>query len=263
MSLPVYEAIGFKDILDKGGHSKPWVVTVNVKGTPRPYVVKLYKTRDIDARNKMTAEVLGNVLAKEFNLRTPDAAIVNFSETFRMTLNQDCESILAFLDERPKFGSLLIDGAYTFNTQTKRNEVSKIIDPALLFAYDYFIGNRDRTLEKQNLIVKNGAGYLIDHEMALEFEEARFEFDKTLEMDHRYKYHLFYNHLKKTRKNKAHLFDEFEEYLRRLNIGILNPYFQQLEQMGFNTQKEHILDYWTKVIGKSTIFVKILGNSIL
>ena len=30
MSLPFYEAIGFQNILEKGGHSKPWVVTVNV-----------------------------------------------------------------------------------------------------------------------------------------------------------------------------------------------------------------------------------------
>lgn len=28
MSFPVYEAIGFQNILEKGGHSKPWVVTV-------------------------------------------------------------------------------------------------------------------------------------------------------------------------------------------------------------------------------------------
>jgi hypothetical protein len=55
MSLPIYEAVGFQQILDRGGHSKPWVVLVNMDGSPRPYVVKLYKTIDIEARNKMTA----------------------------------------------------------------------------------------------------------------------------------------------------------------------------------------------------------------
>lgn len=263
MSLPVYEAIGFQKILEKGGHSKPWVVTVNVNYSPKPFVVKMYKQVDIEARNKMTAEVLGNVLARDFNLQTPDAAIINFSDDFRMTLNQECEDILAFVDGRPKFGSFLLDGANIFSTDTKRGEVGKIIDPALLYAYDYFIGNRDRNIIKPNLIVKNGEGYLIDHEMALEFEAERVEFDQTFAMDIRYKNHLFYNHLKRTRKDKKHLFDEFEVYLHSLNLNKLESYFQQLEQLGFNTQKEQILDYWTKVKDKSTIFVNILRNSIL
>lgn len=193
MSLPVYEAIGFQNILEKGGHSTPWVVTVNVDSSPKPYVVKLYKQIDIETRNKMTAEVLGNVLASDFNLKTPNAAIINFSDGFRRTLNQTCEDLLAFVDERPKFGSFLIDGANIFNTGTKRSDVGKIIDPALLYAYDYFIGNRDRTIHKPNLIVKNGEGYLIDHEMALEFEAIHVAFDQTLAMDNQYKNHLFYN----------------------------------------------------------------------
>ena len=63
MSLPIYEAIGFQQILDNGGHTKPWVVLVIMKDSPRPYVVKLYKTADIEARNKMTAEVLGKCIS--------------------------------------------------------------------------------------------------------------------------------------------------------------------------------------------------------
>ena len=71
MGLPIYKAIGFQVILDKGGHSKPWVVIVNADGSPKPYVVKLYKHIEIEARNRMTAEVLGNVMATEFGLTAP------------------------------------------------------------------------------------------------------------------------------------------------------------------------------------------------
>jgi hypothetical protein len=263
MSLPVYEAIGFQYILEKGGHSKPWVVMVNVKGSPKPYVVKLYKTADIEARNKMTAEVLGNVMTRDFNLKTPEAAIIKFSDDFRMTLKQNCEDLLVNLDERPKFGSFLIEGANTFNLDTNRREVRNVIEPALLYAYDYFICNRDRTINKPNLIVKNGEGYLIDHEMALEIEAGHFDFDQTLAMDNRYKNHLFYNFLKTQRGDKMHIFDEFELYLNSLNLKKYDSYFLQLEQMGFNTQKEWILEYWEKIRVKSTIFVNILTNSIL
>ncbi len=41
-------------------------------------------------------------------------------------------------------------------------------------------GNRDRTINKLKLIVKNGEGYLIDHEMTLEFEEAHLSLIKPL-----------------------------------------------------------------------------------
>lgn len=41
MGLPVYEAIGFQQILEKGGHSKPWIVLINMKDSLKPYVVKL------------------------------------------------------------------------------------------------------------------------------------------------------------------------------------------------------------------------------
>ncbi len=30
MSLPIYEAVSFQKILDKVGHSKPWVVLVDI-----------------------------------------------------------------------------------------------------------------------------------------------------------------------------------------------------------------------------------------
>lgn len=263
MSLPVYEAIGFQKILDKGGHSKPWVVMVNIKGSPKPYVVKLYKTEDIEARNKMTAEVLGNVLAHQFGLKVPDAAIINFSDAFRMTLSGDCEEILSNIDERPKFGCLFLDGANLFNPETKSRETEKLLNPALLFAYDHFICNRDRTKNKPNLLVIGGEGCLIDHEMALEIEDQHFEFDKNLSFDPRYHNHLFYDHLKKKRGDKNHIFDEFELYLIDLNLNRLEPYFVQLEQMGFNTQQIRILEYWNKIKDNSTIFVKILTNSIV
>ena len=139
MSLPIYEAVGSQKILDKGGHSKPWVVLVDMKGSPRPYVVKLYKTIDIEARNKMTAEVLGNLLAREFGLNVPDAAIINFSDDFRLQLNAECEELLSVLDDRPKFGTEFIEAAFLYNQGFTRKETQDEIDPPTLYAFDYFI----------------------------------------------------------------------------------------------------------------------------
>lgn len=261
MSLPVYETIGFQQILDRGGHSKPWVVLVNMKGSPRPYVVKLYKTADIEARNKMTAEVLGNILAREFGLEVPAAAIINFSDEFRMQLNNECEDLLADIDERPKFGSELIEAAYLYNTQIGRKETLELIDPHLLYAFDYFICNRDRNLHKPNLLVKSNLAYLIDHEMGLEISEETIANFSNGIWDSRYQNHLFYGLIKKN-KDKSNLFDEFLLYLHDVNFRKLESYFNQLEELGFSTQKELILRYWQLIQKNSSIFANILESSI-
>lgn len=261
MSLPVYEAISFQKILDRGGHSKPWLVLVDMKGSPHPYVVKLYKTVDIEARNKMTAEVLGNVLAPEFGLNVPTAAIINFSDDFKMHLNAECEELLSVLDDRPRFGTEFIDAAFLYNQGIARRDTLDVIDPPLLYAFDYFICNRDRNLHKPNLLIKQGASYLIDHEMALEIDENTFRNFEQQQWDARYQNHLFYRFITKY-KDKTNLFDEFLLYLQSLNLTKYESYFNQLNELGFITQKEIILEYWRLIQKKSTIFANILLSSI-
>jgi hypothetical protein len=262
MSLPIYEAIGFQEILEKGGHSKPWVVLINIKDSIKPYVVKLYNTSEIEKQNKMTAEILGNILAKTFNLNVPDPAIINFSLEFQMQLNDVCTEKLSFIDERPKFGSEYLEGPILFNPQISRKAIKSIIEPANLYAYDYFLCNRDRNINKPNLLVKQGAAYLIDHEMGLEITKETIDNFNNGIFNQQYKNHLFYSYLQHSRKDKLNLFNEFAFYLEGLNLNRLDSYFTQLEQLGFNTHKDLILEYWQTIKNKSAIFVQILVNSI-
>jgi len=262
MSLPFYEAISFQKIFEKGGHSKPWVVLVNMQDTVKPYVVKLYKTKDIEARNKMTAEVLGNVLAGEFGLKAPKGAIIDFTPQFCQQLNEACEEVLTQVDERPKFGSEFIEGSFIYVPQTDRKTTKELLDPALLYAFDYFICNRDRNLNKPNLLIKQDKAYLIDHEMALEISNNTLSDFELGSWDSRFQNHLFYSFLKKTHGDKSNLFDEFLLYLQNINFQRLMPYFNKLEDLGFTTHKELILDCWKTIQNKSTIFATILSNSI-
>lgn len=261
MSLPVYEAISFQKILDRGGHSKPWLVLINMKGSPHPYVVKLYKTVEIEARNKMTAEVLGNVLAPEFGLNVPSAAIINFSDDFKMHLNTECEELLSVMDDRPKFGTEFIDGANLYNQGISRKDTLGFIDPPLLYAFDYFICNRDRNLHKPNLLIKQGSSYLIDHEMALEIDTTTFHNFEMQQWDTRYQHHLFHHFINQYNEKK-NLFDEFLLYLQGMNLTRIESYFNQLNELGFTTKKDIILNYWKLVQKKSSIFANILLSSI-
>lgn len=78
-----------------------------------------------------------------------------------MQLNSECEELLAEIDERPKFGTEFIDAAYLYNSQLSRKDTQDLIDPATLYAFDYFLCNRDRNLHKPNLLIKQEQAYLI------------------------------------------------------------------------------------------------------
>lgn len=264
MRLPIYSATSFNGVILKGGHSKPWVVSVNTAKGLKPFVVKLYRTIDVEVRNKMLAEIFGCLFAKEFDLYTPEPAIIEFTDEFRMTLNKESEEILSLLDERVKFGTEYYEGSFLFAPQTPFADANQIISIDTLYAFDYFICNRDRTLKKPNLLVKDGNGVLIDHEMALEISEHTISNLKDGVWDDRYKYHLFYQLLKNSDKQqKEYYFNEFEFYLQDLKINKFSEIFQQLRELGFSDLKEDLLQtYFSFIIQNPYAIIKVLKNSI-
>src|SRR5690349_19386216 len=104
--LPVYNAISFVRILEKGGRTKPWVVVVQTPTGLKSFVVKLFETSLIDYRDSVTNEVAGNILAKEFGLPVPNAALIDFDARFLNTIrNQELQETLLNRDKRLKFAT--------------------------------------------------------------------------------------------------------------------------------------------------------------
>lgn len=264
MRLPVYKAISFNGIILEGGHSKPWVVSVNTEEGLKPFVVKLYRTIDIEARNKMTAEILGCLFAEDFDLLAPTPAIIEFTEEFRMSLGKECEEILNLLDERAKFGTEYYEGTFLFAPQMSLKEAQKIISVDTLYAFDYFICNRDRTLKKPNLLIKDGNGVLIDHEMALEIDQHTISDFKAGVWNEKYRYHLFYELLKQADlSDKSVFFEDFEFYLQSLRLNKYDGIFIQLNELGFtDLRKELIEEYFRAVLKEPQKFKNILRKSI-
>lgn len=264
MKLPIYKADSFNRIIEEGGHSKPWIVSVNIDGILKPFVVKLYRTIDIAARNKMTAEILGNLLALEFDLTVPTCAIIEFTDDFRMGLKQEHEEILSLLDERNKFGTEYFEGTFLYSPQTPLEKAKEIIPIDTLYAFDYFICNRDRTLSKPNLLIKNESGILIDHEMALEIDKSTISnFENDIWND-KYQYHLFYNLLKQSNPTeKETYFNDFESYLQMLRFNKYDGIFKQLKEIGFDDLKEDSIEsYFLAIIQSPQKFINILKKSI-
>jgi len=260
--LPEFEAISFIRIIEKGAHTKPWLIEVGTNDGPTSYIVKIYTVAQNITHNSVTAEVLGNVLAKEFDLKVPRAAIIHFPEDFRMYLNTECQMVLDLADERPKFGSEYLDPVFEYTPEMSQRTLERHIDLDTLYAFDNYIRNSDRGERKPNLILHNKSAWLIDHEMAFDItEKTIIEFEKGKWDDKFGRSHLSLRYLKRAGKNKkARYFETFSEYLRLLNISILHEYFDQLESFGYSTNKEQILSYLEHIKENSSNFVVILKN---
>lgn len=260
--LPVYKAILFDKIVDKGGRTNPWSVLVDTGQGLKPYVVKMFPTAMVDTSNSVCKEVLGNVLAREFDLPVPKAALIEMDENFHWTISdQEAQMKYEFVDERLKFGSELIDGNYLFNTAFTKKQAAKMIELDSLFAFDNLIRNRDRGKGKPNLLVKGNSAFLIDHELGFEMDNNTLNnYLNGQWEEHFYTSHIFYNYLKKSRKaTKAEYFEEFREHLRTLNVNKLNSYFQQLRREGFGTALQPILNaYLLEMKQNSATFVNLL-----
>ena len=57
-------------------------------------------------------------------------------------------------------------------------------------------------------------------------------------------------------------FFEFEEYIKTLNLSTLKPYFQQLEDLGFDTQEDLITAYLLHIKQNFTNFITLLKMTI-
>jgi hypothetical protein len=75
MSIPVYEAETFESEMI-GGRNKPWLLTVKTDRGPALYVAKFFAQTDIDQQNALGREIYTAALAREFDLDTPDFALI-------------------------------------------------------------------------------------------------------------------------------------------------------------------------------------------
>lgn len=265
--LPVYRAIAFHDIYSIKNRNKPWLVSVNADGQIKQFVVKLYGNKSIETHDCVCKEVLGNVLAREFDLPVPNAAFIDMGEDFTSTL-RDMQVLeeLENADYRLKFGTEEQKGVIPFDTSLSCSQAKEIIEIDTVLAFDCFIRNIDRNRANPNLLIKSDKAFLIDHEWGFQIDEkcGGEIIDNWFLPDKFFRYHVFFDYLKHSNKaDRQGYFNTFEEYLRTLNINKLNPYFNQLVQLGFSSKNHNLIkSYIEKMKLNSSIFVKILKGII-
>ncbi len=262
--LPIFEAIDIISVIPKNvGHTQPWVVVAKTPSGIKSYVVKMYTTEQINRNNSVTAEVISNKLASEFNLSVPSAAYIDIPESLLINQPPEIQELFDKADSRLKFATELLPNVNAAMADMTAKFYKPRIGMDSLYAFDNLILNADRGVQKVNLLIDSNTAWLIDHEYSFDTNEMQNILDKFNINPKFTTHHLFHKHLKKaTRKSKVHYFDEFTECLKTLNINSLGNYFTQLEQIGYNSNKKIITNWLELVKKKSPTFVDSLKGAI-
>lgn len=215
--LPIYDEINFIDILDKGGRNKPWLVKVNVGDAYENYVIKIF---DEDPENFWTAsEVYGSILAKEFDLPTPDIALFEVTPETIMTFPGELQMYLEDKGSGIKFGNLFMEGSLQFDPTSSRQIgiVKNRIEMDTLYAFDQLINNIDRNSNRPNILIRQDEIMLIDHELAFNElnEDRQTQILGGNTIGNNYQHHIFYYMLRSASgRSKQDFFSTFQELLR-------------------------------------------------
>ena len=260
--------------MTSGGSTKPWIVKLQGNdGSVDQYVVKLFSPQNIEQQHAVAKEVYGSILAREFSLPTPDFALVDFDSDFIDSALQD-EQRATLKRKAPgyKFASRLADSMSIVSPQLYKKYL-KEYDISNVYAFDLLICNLDRggLREKPNLLVDDENFLLIDHEQVFPFADNEIGFYENIlakfnndELSIPYQRHLFFPLLKSLQsKRKTHLFDEFEEYLRRINLTDFVLAINELEDLQISVgHYERIIEYLRRLSQDAHKFCNILLSSI-
>lgn len=265
--LPVYNGYQFQRILAKGGRTQPWVVLVNESGQLVPYVVKMFKAELVHKMDSVTNEVLGSVLANEFDLPIPKSAFIELDSSFYQTIDDDdALERYDFVDKRIKFGTKLLYPSIEYQPQTYTTaEVKVKIDIDTVYAFDSLIKNADRNNSNPNMRVSGNNFYLLDHDLGFQISERTAKEQLNLQsLEYINRYHIFYDYLYSSwAKSKEQFFYTFEEYLRRLNLKTLDKAFKQLKYYGFSTHRHEMLkEYFEVMKENSSKFATLMRHRI-
>lgn len=261
--LPIYKALSFDKILE-GGSTHPWLVVVRAGDSLTPYVVKLYKKKDIDKTFSVAKDVFCSILAKQFELDTPDSALIEFTDSFIRGLPIEIKAELDKKDSRIKFGCQFIEGSFQYLEDLHRDSLKKY-QVETIYAFDNLIKNSDRRIGKSNILLKGTNSYLIDHELTFTVNSSTIEDFKKNVWIYFKSNHIFYKFLSKgSAIERQTYFQDFEDSLNGINFDVLDSYNEQLINLGHHTEENYsvIKEYLCFLKQNSKKFVSLLRADI-
>jgi hypothetical protein len=234
--LRVLKAFAIQEYALPDASSQPCIMSVmDEKGVPLEdsYVVKIFRQHML---NHTCKEVYASFLAKHFELNIPESVLVEVSYTLIRELKKQEKYKNWEITEGVYFASKYIPNSRSFTDIVPLRSYN-YWELGNIFAFDVLIMNIDRQCENPNVIVKNQAIYVIDHELSMNISRTFDEYltlnhwDKTIQIDRGG--HVFRHHLRKLDKRNKVTFHEFAENLRTLKPEILYKYAEQLAEYDY------------------------------
>jgi len=247
-----------------GGSTKPWLIRAeSFEGEIGDYVIKIFTDKQIREGFSINKEIFASILARQFDLKTPEVAFIKISNNFIKLLPDEIKSRIESTSSRVLFGSKYISSPLNY-TPALRNKYLKEYDIETIFAFDTFIFNMDRVKRKPNLFFHQGFCYLIDHELSLIYNKPFEEYKKNNILYARYSFerrHIFLDYLKKS-KNEI-TFDTFAYYLDLINLKELEIAAKQLADYGYDVSDFHYISEYIKGVKNDKLgFINILKTAI-
>lgn len=237
--LPIIRVMEFLPGTLEGGTTRPMLV---VGEDGRKYVLKIFSKKDAAQRSYTVAEVMANLLAKQFDLNFPEGVYMTIDKTLMNTLKTAQPNIYKQLEEKATegilFGSLYYEG-YPIYSPAQKDRLLELDEFERIFAFDMLICNDDRRPEKPNILRGPNHYLLIDHEKA--FEGLRHNLDNMKKgiLPYYYSNHLFYQRLQKAEKRKPNSvnFETFTEYFRNLTLREIEENVDFLIKNGYDKEE--------------------------
>lgn len=257
--LPIHKVISYQRSMP-GGSTKPWLVLAEKNRIPAPFVIKLYKSDYVEQYFSIAKEVYCSALAQQFGIRTPYFSFFTLSKEFKNSLDEEQNSFLIGKQSSITFGTELIQGAYPFQEELHRDFFWKF-DIETIYAFDNLIKNSDRKLGKPNLLIKNKDLLVIDHEQTFTVNKKTLEHFENGTWIYWKENHIFYRFLKERGvEAKRTFFLHFLEKLKTINFDLLDPYYEQLSDLGLDNEENfnQIKNYLWYIKKNASKFVKLL-----
>ncbi|MBF8962952.1 hypothetical protein I0P70_06825 [Pontibacter sp. FD36] len=259
--IPVFDAL-IKVERDLHGSSRPWIVTINNNGRLEEYVIKLFDNRNLMQVPLHNKELYAACLAEEFDIPTPEYALINLNQAFIQTLKGEDRLRIEELTVKVVFGCKYYEG-YSDLPVSIKTSLIKELSPETVFAFDVLIMNFDRTrTRKPNLIINGNDYYCIDHEHSLYVNRVFSKYDiqdwgpfRTSSTSH-----VFFDFLRKSNNVD---FSLFMDLLRSFRTSCLDKAFNVLNDNNMNTEDfEETNAYLQDVINNKQKFHNLLNDLI-
>jgi len=264
--LPIFKAFSIERAPIKGGSTYPCLLSVidEQNNVQHPHVVKIFKPAHQSATCR---EVFANVLAVQFDLRVPPAALVKVEFDLLTELRQIPEYSRREMEPGYYFGTEMLQDALDYTSAFTESKIDNW-NPEMIFAFDVLIRNVDRRMAKPNFFLHNDEPVLIDHELSLNVSQS-FHWYKNPNLWKPFQAnagqnrtgHVFFSHLKKKKRKQKLDFGLFIEYLRVLDIDALYSYDKQLNELGcYDEEFTEIIRYLMEIKQNAGQFYQLLQD---